>query len=199
LKVANPRARDPWRENAEAAPADDSVSFHPPASIPSHDESPALADDCRVRSKKQPLAILKDVSATRGQREVLSVRAQNVLKELAVELTGKCPPKGTWVPPDDALRELSYNHLRLARNCGPQTADEIIRWAQSRGVTIERPLHDGKSLSATWRDIVARFSTAEFTRVEIVEALERSIRRKNTRIPVAFQDMLVKLLNGSGR
>ena len=62
----------------------------------------------------------------------------------------------------------------------------------SRGVVIERPFHDGKSLSAMWRDIIAEFSAAELAKAEIVQALERSMRRKNTRIPVAFQDILVK-------
>jgi hypothetical protein len=121
----------------------------------------------------------------------------NVLKELAAELTGECPPKGMWVPSDRLLRELRYKHLRIARNCGPRTTDEIIRWAALRGVVIEPPSNEGRPLSATWQHIVARSSAAELTRVEIVEALERSIRRKNTRIPVAFQDLLMKLLNAS--
>jgi hypothetical protein len=197
LKAANPRARNSWRQNAAASPADDSASFHPAATIPSHDEGPVRADGCRDRPS-QPFPILKDVSVAPGQCEVLSVRAQNVLKELAAELTGECPPKGKWVPSDGLLRELCYKHLRVARNCGPQTTDEIIRWAALRGIVIEPPLHDGKSLSATWQDIVARSSTAEFTIVEIVQVLERSIRRKNTRIPIAFQDMLVRLLKASG-
>ena len=50
-----------------------------------------------------------------------------------------------------------------------------------------------------WRDIIARFPTTGFAMAEIVEALERSMRRKNTRIPVAFQDILVKLLNANVR
>jgi hypothetical protein len=49
-----------------------------------------------------------------------------------------------------------------------------------------------------WRDIIAKSSTQEYTMEEIAEALERSIRRKNTRIPVAFQSLLMALLNAAG-
>jgi hypothetical protein len=66
-------------------------------------------------------------------------------------------------------------------------------------VVIERPFHAGKSLSAMWRDLIAKSSTGAFTGAEIAEALERSLRRKNTRIPVAFQSILVKVLNSSGK
>lgn len=128
----------------------------------------------------------------------LSVRAQNVLKVLAAELTGEDPPKGSWVPSGSLLRKLSYADLQVARNCGRRTTDEIVRWARAQGVVIERPLHAGKSLSAMWRDIVAKASTAEFSKAEIAEALERSLRRKNTRIPVAFQSVLVKALGATG-
>src|ERR1700759_2847312 len=62
----------------------------------------------------------------------LSVRAVNVLKELAPELIGQDPPKGAWVPPDDLLQRLTARHLATARNCGPQTAREIISWARGR-------------------------------------------------------------------
>jgi hypothetical protein len=127
----------------------------------------------------------------------LTVRAENVLKELAVELTGENPPKGRWIPPPKLLRKLTFRHLQTARNCGPQTTDEIVRWAESRGVVIQPPFHGGKSLSATWRGLIVKFSTGEFTKAEIAEALERSARRKNTRIPVAFQNILSKILNSA--
>lgn len=133
-----------------------------------------------------------------GSPPALSVRAENVLKELATELTGDCPPKGRWVPPDGLLRKLSFRHLQTARNCGPQTIAEIVGWAGLRGVVIRPPSRAGKSLSVTWHDLVARFSSGDFTRAEIAEALERSTRRKNTRIPVAFQSILLELLNSSG-
>jgi hypothetical protein len=127
----------------------------------------------------------------------LSVRAENVLKELAVELTGETPPKGRWIPPHELLRKLSFRHLLTARNCGPQTTDEIVRWAESRGVVIPPPFHAGKSLSATWRDLIVKCSKGEFTKAEIAEALEKSARRKNTRIPVAVQNVLWQILSSA--
>ena len=127
----------------------------------------------------------------------LSVRAENVLKELAAELTGETPPKGRWIPPHALLRKLAFRHLLTARNCGPQTTDEIVRWAESRGVVIQLPFHAGKSLSATWQDLIAKCSKGEFTKAEIAEALEKSTRRKNTRIPVAFQSILLQILSSA--
>jgi hypothetical protein len=127
----------------------------------------------------------------------LSVRAENVLKELALELTGETPPKGRWVPPHKLLRKLTFRHLLTARNCGPQTTGEIIRWAESRGVVIQQPFHAGKSLSAVWRDLIVKCSKGEFTKAEIAEALEKSARRKNTRIPVAFQSILSQILSSA--
>jgi hypothetical protein len=127
----------------------------------------------------------------------LSVRAENVLKELAVELTGETPPKGRWIPPHKLLAKLTFRHLLTARNCGPQTIDEIVRWAESRGVAIRPPLHAGKPLAAIWRDLVAKCSSGEFTRAEIAEALEKSARRKNTRIPVAVQNVLSQILSSA--
>ena len=127
----------------------------------------------------------------------LSVRAENVLKELAVELTGETPPKGRWTPPLELVRKLTFRHLLTARNCGPQTTDEIVRWAESRGVVIQLPVHAGKSLSATWRDLIAKCSTGEFTKAEIAEALEKSTRRRNTRVPVAFQSILLQILSSA--
>lgn len=127
----------------------------------------------------------------------LSVRAENVLKELALELTGETPPKGRWIPPRQLLRRLNFRHLLTARNCGPQTTDEIVRWAESRGVVIQPPFHAGKSLSATWQGLIAKCATGEFTKAEIAEALEKSARRKNTRIPVAFQSILLRILSSA--
>jgi hypothetical protein len=124
----------------------------------------------------------------------LSVRAENVLKQLAAELTGENPPKGRWVPPDRLLRKLRFRDLSTARNCGPQTRDEIVRWAGSQGVVILQPGEAGMPLSAMWRDLVARSSREECTKAEIAEALQTSARRGNTRIPVAFQSLVVKVL-----
>lgn len=133
-------------------------------------------------------------AAAAGQPDGLGIRAENVLKELAVELIGETPPKGRWVPSGELLQKLTFRHLLTARNCGPQTTEEILRWAESRGVVIDRPVHAGKSLSATWRDLIVRCSKGEFTKAEIVEVLEKSARRRNTRIPVAFQLILLQIL-----
>jgi hypothetical protein len=125
----------------------------------------------------------------------LSVRAINVLKELAFALTGECPPKGTWTPPDDLLRLLTARDLATARNCGLRTAREIVEWANSRGVSIQSPIFAGKSLSEVWGSLITRASVGQLTRCEITEALEKSIRRKSVRIPVAFQLVLLKILS----
>jgi hypothetical protein len=127
----------------------------------------------------------------------LSVRALNVLKELAPELSGQNPPMGAWVPPDDLLRQLTARRLATARNCGPQTAREIVDWALTRGISIRSPLHRGKSLSEVWRSLAARASAGKLTRAEITEALEKSIRRKSVRIPIAFQIILLEILSST--
>ena len=127
----------------------------------------------------------------------LSVRALNVLKELAPELIGQTPPKGAWVPPDDLLQRLTVRHLMNARNCGLQTAREIVDWARTRGVSIRLPVYAGKSLSEVWASLVARASVGKLTRAEIAEALEKSIRRKSARVPVAFQIILLEMLNST--
>jgi hypothetical protein len=127
----------------------------------------------------------------------LSVRAINVLKELAPELIDQDPPKGAWDPPDDLLQRLTARHLATARNCGPHTAREIIGWARARGVSISSPLFAGKSLSEVWHSLTARASAGNLTRAEITEALEKSIRRKSVRIPVAFQIILLEILSST--
>ncbi|KWV53067.1 hypothetical protein AS156_08790 [Bradyrhizobium macuxiense] len=127
----------------------------------------------------------------------LSVRAMNVLKELAVELTGEVPPKTGWSPSDELLRGLTARHLATARNCGPQTMREIVDWAEARGISIPSPHHAGKSLSEVWGDLIERASAGRLTKSEITEALEKSIRRRSPRIPVAFQIILLKILSSS--
>ena len=124
----------------------------------------------------------------------LSVRAQNVLKELAVELTGEQPPKGTWAPSRELLLALSAERLAVARNCGPHTMREIIAWAQGCGVTIKPSIQPGRSLSAMWAGLIANASAGALTTTEVVAALQKSVRRKSVRIPVAFQIILVKIL-----
>jgi hypothetical protein len=127
----------------------------------------------------------------------LSVRALNVLKELAPELIGQNPPKGEWAPPDDLLQRLTARHLATTRNCGPQTAREIVDWARTRGVSIRLPRYVGKSLSQVWDSLIERASAGKLTKAEIAEALEKSIRRKSARIPIAFQIVLLEILSST--
>lgn len=127
----------------------------------------------------------------------LSSRALNVLKLLAPEFTGEIPPRGPWIPPVALLRKITMKRLQIARNCGPQTADEIVKWAASRGVIIQPVFHTGRSLSAMWRDLEAKFSAGKLTKIELTEALERSVRRKSTKIPLALQIILLSLLSSS--
>ena len=127
----------------------------------------------------------------------LSIRAENVLKILAAELTGEEPPPGRWVPSDLFLKMLTYNDLSTARNCGPQTTAEIIKWAQGKGTIIRRSFPAGKSLSTMWQEAIAKFSTGKISKKEVAEALEKSARRRNTHIPVAFQKMLLQLVASS--
>jgi hypothetical protein len=128
----------------------------------------------------------------------LSVRAMNVLKLLAAEMTGESPPRDNWVPSASFLQSVTFDCLAKARNCGPLTIAEIIRWAGSRGVSITPPIHAGKSLSETWRCLEARFAMGKLTKAELTEALEWSVRRRSVRIPLGIQRILMKLLNRSG-
>lgn len=127
----------------------------------------------------------------------LSGRALNVLKVLSAELIEEIPPKGAWDPPDELLRKLTAKHLALARNCGPRTTREIIAWANARGVHIEPLPPSNRSLSAAWQEMAANASDGKLTRAEIAAALERSIRRRSARIPVAFQIILLKILSST--
>jgi hypothetical protein len=133
-----------------------------------------------------------------GESEQLSGRAINVLKMLADEIMGEVPPRDDWVPPESLLRRITVERLSIARNCGPRTTEEIIRWAEARGVTIQPVFHAGKSLSETWRKLSARFAAGDLTKAELAEALEKSVRRKSTKIPVAVQQILLKYLSRLG-
>ena len=128
----------------------------------------------------------------------LSVRALNVLKLLAAEMTGECPSKD-WVPSASFLQAVTFESLAKARNCGPRTIAEIIRWARSRGVAITPPFHTGKSLSETWRCLETKFAAGELIEADVIDALEWSVRRRSVRIPLGVQRILMKLLNRPGK
>jgi hypothetical protein len=198
LNTAYARGLLSWLEETEADSRNGEHAVAAPATAMRRKASPSTIRT-RLASRTDGISpIAQELAASpAAPPPPLSVRAENVLKELAVELTGECPPKGRWIPPDRLLLKLTFRHLQTARNCGPQTTAEILEWASLRGVTIRPPAHAGKSLSAMWRDLVARISSGEFTTAEIAEALERSARRKNTQIPVAFQNMLLKVLTST--
>jgi hypothetical protein len=125
----------------------------------------------------------------------LSLRALNVMKMLAGDITGEIPPRHGWVPSETLLRKITMERLSTARNCGPQTLNEIVRWSAARGVTIRPMFHAGKSLSEIWRDLGVKFTAGALTQAEVVEALEKSVRRRTTSVPVAIQRILLKLLS----
>lgn len=150
---------------------------------PTGERGPAIGS---AQAKRAPVPMKK-----------LSVRAQNVLKELAVEFTGEQPPKGNWSPSRELLRALTAERLATARNCGPRTMREIVDWAHGCGVTIKPVIPSGGSLSQMWAELIANASAGALTGAEIAGALQRSIRRKSVRIPIAFQVILVKILLSS--
>jgi hypothetical protein len=167
-----------------AAPqSGDASRVSEPRNRPAGERGPAVGS---VQAKRAPAPLKK-----------LSVRAQNVLKELAVELTCEQPPKGAWSPSRELLRVLTAERLATARNCGPHTMREIVDWAQGCGVTIKPVIPPGGSLSQMWAELIANASAGALTSAEIASALQRSIRRKSVRIPIAFQVILVKILLSS--
>src|SRR5690242_16415350 len=195
LKTSNARECDSWPEHGSGTAASGDAA----RSIARRDNKPAPASRPQIASFASSSTSTEDVAEAAAQSTPLSIRAENVLKNLASELTGETPPKGRWIPPARLLRSLSYSDIVGARNCGPQTVDEILRWARSQGVIIKRPFHAGKSLSAMWRDLIAKSTTQDYTIEEIAEALEKSVRRKNTRIPVGFQNILMNLLSTAAK
>ncbi|WP_426410265.1 hypothetical protein [Bradyrhizobium ganzhouense] len=177
--VAGVRKRRSWPQEAERPEA----AWPAEGNRPTSERGPAVGS---AQAKRAPAPMKR-----------LSVRAQNVLKELAVELTGEQPPKGSWSPSRDLLRALTAERLATARNCGPHTMREIVDWAQGCGVTIKPVLPSGGSLSQMWAELIANASAGALTSAEIAGALQRSIRRKSVRIPIAFQVILVKVLLSS--
>ena len=182
-------------------PADDGAVREgtPETAMPNEDVVPVtIVNTCFGLAQIVPAQGETPAAPGEGADEPLSARAINVLKILAGEIMGEVPPRDDWVPPETLLRRVTVERLSIARNCGPRTTDEIIRWAEARGVTIQPLFHAGKSLSETWRDLSARFAAGDLTKVELAEALEKSVRRKSTKIPVAVQQILLKYLRRLG-
>jgi hypothetical protein len=201
LKAANAKAQHSWHEGARANATNDEAgpAAHGTVAVDGKRHRPLIGARFGTRTESASAA-QKDVSANlTARKDRLSVRAENVLKELAAELTGENPPRGRWIPSGRLLRMLNFNDLLAARNCGPQTIEEIIRWANLRGAAIRPPFHAGKSLSAMWQDLIVKSSRGKISKAEIAEALEKSARRRNTRIPVAFQAVLVKLMSATDK
>jgi hypothetical protein len=172
----------------------------PEMAMPSEDVVPVtIVNTCFGLAQMVPAQReLLPASGEGGDEPPLSGRAINVLKMLADEIMGEIPPRDDWVPPQALLRRITVERLSIARNCGPRTTDEIIRWAEARGVTIQPLFHAGKSLSETWRALSARFAAGDLTKAELAEALEKSVRRKSTKIPVPVQQILLKYLSRLG-
>ncbi|WP_206733512.1 hypothetical protein [Bradyrhizobium guangzhouense] len=188
--VADSRKRQSWPQETErqevawpSSEGGDAARLSEPRNRAAAERGPAVGAG---EAKRAPAPLKR-----------LSVRAQNVLKELAVELTGEQPPKGNWSPSRELLRALTAERLATARNCGPHTIREIVDWAQGCGVTIKPVIPAGGSLSQMWADLIANASAGGLTAAEIAGALQRSIRRKSVRIPIAFQVILVKILLSS--
>ncbi len=149
-----------------------------------------------VQAPKYQLVSSTTVKVAADDRPIdkLSRRALNVLKLLAFEGTGEIPPRTDWSPTNTFLETVTMKRLLTARNCGSQTMDEIINWLASLGVAIQPLHHRGKSLPAMWQHIEERFAAGTLTGSEMKEALERSVRRKNVRIPIGIQGILLQLL-----
>jgi hypothetical protein len=182
-------------------PADDGAvrTGAPEMAMPSEDVIPlTLVNTCFGLAQVVPAQDEVSHAPSERANEPLSGRATNVLRMLADEIMSDVPPRDDWVPPESLLRRITVERLSIARNCGPRTTDEIIRWAEARGVTIQPVFHAGKSLSETWRDLSARFAAGDLTKAELAEALEKSVRRKSTKIPVAVQQILLKYLKRLG-
>jgi hypothetical protein len=193
MTIANARPRQSFRSVTKKTAERDGAMVGL-RETPVQDELPGSGTHLNLIPKID-WARLPRISAGHGTD--LSTRAENVLRGLAAELTGDNPPEGRWIPSDLLLQRLNYKHLSTARNCGPRTLAEIINWARARGRIIHRSFPAGKSLSTMWQEAISKFATGEISKAEIAEALERSMRRKNTRIPLALQNILLQLIRSS--
>ncbi|MHC4054178.1 hypothetical protein RAD04_30225 [Bradyrhizobium sp. 25ACV] len=194
--VAGTRKRRSWPQEAERQEAAWAAGEGSDQRTSPQSGDASRMPEPRNRSAGQRGPAVGSVQAKRTPvpMQRLSVRAQNVLKELAVELTGEQPPKGTWSPSRELLLALTAERLATTRNCGPHTMREIVDWAQGCGVTIKPVIPPGGSLSQMWGELITNASEGALTSAEIASALQRSIRRKSVRIPIAFQVILVKIL-----
>ncbi|MCK1490629.1 hypothetical protein IVA98_07780 [Bradyrhizobium sp. 160] len=197
--IAGARKRRSWPQKAELQEAAWPVREGSDTRAAPQSSDAARMSEPRNRSAGKRGLAVGAIQAKRelGPMQKLSGRAQNVLKELAVELTGEQPPKGTWSPSRELLRALTAERLATARNCGPHTMREIVDWAQGCGVTIKPVIPPGGSLSQMWGELITDAAAGNLTSAEIAGALQRSIRRKSVRIPIAFQVILVKILLSS--
>lgn len=166
--------------------------------VPSPRQEPASLNVINTCFGATDERAIQNVAGTEAVSCELGGRALNVLKLLAADMIGKCPP-ADWVPSTAFLRQITFERLLNARNCGPLTIEEIIRWAAARGVTIAPRSCVGKSLPEMWHELVVKFAAGELTRDQIAGALERSVRRKSTKVPVAVQRILVRLLEQPGK
>ncbi|MDA9411819.1 hypothetical protein [Bradyrhizobium sp. CCBAU 45384] len=196
--VAGARKRRSWPQAAQRPEAARPAEGNDQRATPQSGDAPRTSEP-RNRPAGGRGSAVGSAQAKRAPvpMKTLSVRAQNVLKELAVELTGEQPPKGNWSPSRELLLALSAERLATARNCGPHTMREIVDWAQGCGVTIKPLIPPGGSLSQMWAELIANASAGSLTGAQIAGALQRSIRRKSVRIPIAFQGILVKILLSS--
>ncbi|WP_027524049.1 hypothetical protein [Bradyrhizobium sp. Ec3.3] len=188
-RVAGVRKRRSWPRNSRRAAADGDGHRTTPQALDAF-----RAPEARNRPDGWRSSPAGQSNLAPGPMKTPSVRAQNVLKELAVELTGEQPPKGSWSPSRELLLALTAERLATARNCGPHTTREIIAWAQGCGVTIKPAVRPGGSLPEMWTRLIANAASGALTSTEIAGALQRSIRRRSVRIPIAFQIILVKIL-----
>ncbi|MCP3393955.1 hypothetical protein NLM27_34940 [Bradyrhizobium sp. CCGB12] len=197
--MSDARKRRSWPQEAERQEAPrPAAEGNDQRGMPQSGEATRMPDPrARPAGRRGPAVGSVQAKRAPGPMKRLSVRAQNVLKELAVDLTGEQPPKGNWSPSRELLRVLTAERLATARNCGPHTMREIVDWAQGCGVTIKPVIPPGGSLSQMWAELITNASTGSLTSAEIAGALQRSIRRKSVRIPIAFQVILVKILLSS--
>ncbi|MCK1277676.1 hypothetical protein IVB46_20915 [Bradyrhizobium sp. 61] len=196
--VAGARKRRSWPQEAERPGAASLAMGNDQRTMPQFGEATRMSEPAnRPAGERGPPIGSAQAKRVPAPMKRLSVRAQNVLKELAVELIGEQPPKGSWLPSRDLLRALTAERLATARNCGPHTMREIVDWAQGCGVTIKPVIAPGGSLSQMWAELIANASAGSLSGAEIAGALQRSIRRKSVRIPIAFQVILVKILLSS--